>query len=72
MTNSRSFQRLATLFNILFGLIAAGIVIGVFKNLLIIVGLWFAGASRLLSAAIAASIYPRNFRPLACYASSRV
>jgi hypothetical protein len=57
MTNSRSLQRLATLFNILFGLIAAGIVIGVFKNLLIIIGLWLAGASRLLSVAIAASIY---------------
>jgi hypothetical protein len=54
---SRSFKRVATLLNILFGLIAAGIVIGVFKYLLIIVALWFAGASRLLSVAIAASIY---------------
>jgi hypothetical protein len=57
ITTSRSFQRVATLLNILFGLIAAGIVIGVFKYLLIIVALWFAGASRLLSVAIAASIY---------------
>jgi hypothetical protein len=56
MTNSGSLQRLATLFNILFGLIAAGILIGVFKNLLIIVALWFAGA-RLLSVGIAASVY---------------
>jgi hypothetical protein len=61
VTNSRSFQRVATLFNILFGLIAAGIVIGVFKNLLIIVALWLAGASRLLSVAIAASIYIAMF-----------
>jgi hypothetical protein len=56
MTNSRSFQRVVTLFNILFGLIAVGIVIGVFKYLLVIFALWFAGA-RLLSMAIAASVY---------------
>src|SRR5271167_2398268 len=61
MINSRTLQRVATLFNILFGLIAAGIVIGVFKNLLIIVALWLAGASRLLSVAIAASIYVAIF-----------
>lgn len=53
MDRPGSLQRVVTSLNILFALIAAGILVGVFKFLLIIVALWFMGASRLLSVSIA-------------------
>jgi hypothetical protein len=53
MDRPGSWQRVVTSLNILFALIAAGILVGVFKFLLIIVALWFMGASRLLSVSIA-------------------
>jgi hypothetical protein len=55
--NSRSLRRLVTTLNVLFGLIAVGIFVGVTKYLLFIVGLWAIGATRISAVAIALAAY---------------
>ena len=57
MDNSPSRRRLVIVLNILFGLIAVGFLVAVTKYLLLIVGLWAMGATRIFAVAIALAGY---------------
>jgi hypothetical protein len=57
MANLRSLQRIVIALNVVFGLVALGILVGVTKFLVVIVGLWAMGATRISAVAIALAGY---------------
>src|ERR1700676_1466126 len=57
MDKPRSWRGIVIALNVVFGLIAAGILVGVTKFLLVIVGLWAMGASRISAVAVALAGY---------------
>jgi hypothetical protein len=61
MDKPRSRRRLVIALNVVFGFIAVGILVGVTKFLLVLVGLWAMGASRISAVAIALAGYELIF-----------